>query len=199
MHTRFLAPVFVVQQLTGAGAPMARSNGGVRYFFPNGSAIMAYRASTKRWPSAAEAEGEAGEAVGLAFCANWSGPCEDLTPDVPALSAKSNCAPPNEPGGGSCEDMAIWPDHRGSWHMLTHTRHHYASRLGGPWSTSPTESLPGGKPAAMWCGLAGGARPQIVLRPGGGGLRYLSSACKSGAMTRNFVQEIRGPTSQKAL
>lgn len=180
------------------------------YFFPNGSAIMAYRASLKRWPSQqsrvvrARANvskngitemGEAGEGVGLAFCHNWSGPCDDLSPDLPILSAKTNCEP--EDTHGSCEDMAIWPGTRGSWHMFTHDRHHYARSLSGQWRTSPTYDLKYNhvRSTDMWCGPAGGARPQLILRPDGS-INYISTACKSpdGTRSRNFVRAVREAT-----
>ena len=77
--------------------------------------------------------------------------------------------------------------------MLTHTRHHYAAELGGPWRTSVADSVPSAKSDVMWCGSDGGARPQVVLKTGGG-LRYVSTACKSrsGTMSRNYVREVRG-------
>lgn len=153
------------------------------YFFPNGSAILAYRSGSNRWPGAGH------EAVGLASCANWSGPCYDLTVAVPALAMSSNCRPPDATHA-NCEDMALWPDENGHWHMLTHEHHHFSLSLTGEWRTSnDTEGQPPPKVKDLWCGPYGGARPQIVLR--GGRVVYLSTACGTGTKTRNFVRELR--------
>ena len=168
---------------------------GVRYsnpafhFFPNGSAILAYRQSLTRWGinSTALAEG-----VGLAFCPNWTGPCQDLTPKAPALNGLSNCRPADRSTGGNCEDMALWQDINGNWHMFTHHFHHYARSLTS-WASSPLAEPGPAKPFDDGCDCLplGGPRPQIVLRDSK--VQLVSNGCHAtdgSGRTRTWVREV---------
>ena len=129
----------------GVAEPQQGLTNPALHFFANGSAIMAYRASADRWPSMAVGTGgKAGEGVGLAFCANYSGPCVDLTPDLPALSAKVNCEPPNEAATGSCEDIAIWPDARGNVRTSIPTPRHPDTPTPPPHTPSLSPGIEGG-------------------------------------------------------